>query len=87
MTIKAWFDVEYTDAALDKARADAERSGGAVPPRKLPFLSSITPRFRFRFLAGPGGFIAKLPDGRRPHQFPAHLHLILDTSLTHFHLS
>merc|ERR1712230_87684 len=34
MTIKAWFDVEYTDAALDKARADAERSGGAVPPPK-----------------------------------------------------
>jgi hypothetical protein len=53
MTIKAWFDVEYTDAALDKARADAERSGGAVPPRKLPFLSSIIPRFRFRLLAGP----------------------------------
>ncbi|KAK5249559.1 heme binding, partial [Exophiala xenobiotica] len=34
MAIKAWFDVEYTDAALDKARADAERSGGAVPPPK-----------------------------------------------------
>jgi hypothetical protein len=35
MTIKAWFDVEYTDAALDKARADAKRSGASVPPRKF----------------------------------------------------
>ncbi|EHY56326.1 phosphatidylinositol transfer protein csr1 [Exophiala dermatitidis] len=34
MTIKAWFDVEYTDAALDKARTDAQRSGGEVPPPK-----------------------------------------------------
>lgn len=51
MTIKAWFDVEYTDAALDRARADAKRSGGDVPPRKLapfPFSSfsssQVTPR-------------------------------------------
>lgn len=43
MTIKAWFDVEYTDAALDKARADAERSGGNVPPRKSLHLCFITP--------------------------------------------
>ncbi|EXJ76883.1 peptidylprolyl isomerase [Capronia epimyces CBS 606.96] len=34
MTIKAWFDVEYTDAALDRARTDAQRSGGEVPPPK-----------------------------------------------------
>ncbi|KAI1619597.1 peptidylprolyl isomerase [Exophiala viscosa] len=34
MTIKAYFDVEYTDAALDRARSDAERSGGNVPPPK-----------------------------------------------------
>src|SRR5271155_1244282 len=34
MGITAYFDIEYTDAALDKARRDAERSGGAVPPRK-----------------------------------------------------
>jgi hypothetical protein len=39
MGMTAYFDVEYTDAALDKARADAKRSGGAVPPRKfLPHL-------------------------------------------------
>lgn len=34
MGMTAYFDVEYTDAALDKARADAKRSGGTVPPRK-----------------------------------------------------
>jgi len=34
MGITAYFDVEYTDAALDKARADAKRSGGTVPPPK-----------------------------------------------------
>lgn len=39
MGMTAYFDVEYTDAALDKARADAKRSGGTVPPRKyLPHL-------------------------------------------------
>lgn len=39
MGMTAFFDVEYTDAALDKARADAKRSGGTVPPRKyLPHL-------------------------------------------------
>lgn len=41
MGMTAFFDVEYTDAALDKARADAKRSGGTVPPRKcLPHLTS-----------------------------------------------
>ncbi|KIW19015.1 peptidyl-prolyl cis-trans isomerase [Exophiala spinifera] len=34
MVIKAWFDVEYTDPALDRARADAKRSGGQIPPPK-----------------------------------------------------
>lgn len=39
MGMTAYFDVEYTDAALDKARADAKRSGGTVPPRMyLPHL-------------------------------------------------
>jgi hypothetical protein len=33
MGMTAYFDVEYTDAALDKARATAQRSGGEVPPR------------------------------------------------------
>ena len=33
MAIKAYFDVEYTDAALDKARSEAERSGKSVPAR------------------------------------------------------
>ena len=37
MTIKAWFDVEWTDAQLDRQRTEAARSGGAVPPRKFPF--------------------------------------------------
>jgi hypothetical protein len=49
----------------------------------LPFLSSITPRFRFRCLAGLDGFIAMLPDGCRPRLLPAYLHLVLDASLTH----
>jgi len=48
MTIQAWFDVEYTDAALDKARKDAQRSGGSVPPRKFcpmlyPKIASASP--------------------------------------------
>ena len=38
MTINAWFDVEWTDTALDKARTDAARSGGPVPPRKFHLL-------------------------------------------------
>lgn len=33
--VRAWFDVEYTDEATDKARQQAQRSGGEVPPRKL----------------------------------------------------
>jgi len=32
MTITAFFEVEWSDAALDKQRADAKRSGSAVPP-------------------------------------------------------
>ncbi len=31
---RAWFDVEYTDAALDQARRKAQQSGGDVPARK-----------------------------------------------------
>jgi len=41
MVVKAWFDVEYTDAALDKARSDAERSGSAVPPPKKERINFI----------------------------------------------
>ncbi|KAK5089629.1 phosphatidylinositol transfer protein csr1 [Exophiala xenobiotica] len=31
---RAWFDVEYTDAALDQARRKAQQSGGEVPAPK-----------------------------------------------------
>jgi len=31
---RAWFDVEYTDAALDQARRKAQQSGGDVPAPK-----------------------------------------------------
>ncbi|EXJ61522.1 peptidyl-prolyl cis-trans isomerase, mitochondrial [Cladophialophora yegresii CBS 114405] len=32
MGMTAWFEVEWSDAALDKQRADAERAGQAPPP-------------------------------------------------------
>ncbi|KAK5937437.1 phosphatidylinositol transfer protein csr1 [Knufia obscura] len=32
--VRAWFEVEYTDAALDQARRKAQQSGGDVPPPK-----------------------------------------------------
>ncbi len=84
MTIKAWFDVEYTDAALDKARADAERSGGAVPPRKLPFLSSIHhPTLLLPLSRGSRWLHCKSTGRRSTLSTLAHLPLILDTSLTH----
>lgn len=35
MAIKAYFDVEYTDAALDKQISDAQRRGESGPARKL----------------------------------------------------
>ena len=34
MTIPVWFDVEYTDAALDKKIGDAKKKGGDLPKRK-----------------------------------------------------
>jgi hypothetical protein len=35
MGMTAYFDVEYTDAALDKAIREAQASGGAAPKRTL----------------------------------------------------
>jgi peptidylprolyl isomerase len=32
MGMTAWFEVEWSDAALDKQRADAKRAGQAPPP-------------------------------------------------------
>lgn len=41
MGATAWFEVEWSDAALDKQRADAKRAGQAPPPRQsLVFLPS-----------------------------------------------
>ena len=39
MVIKTFFDIEYTDAALDKQRAEQEKAGQPVSPRKFFHLS------------------------------------------------
>jgi len=38
---RAWFDVEYTDAALDQARRKAQQSGGDVPARKSSLVGKL----------------------------------------------
>jgi len=42
MGMTAYFDVEYTDAALDKQIAQAKRSGAPVPSRMSQYYPTFT---------------------------------------------
>lgn len=43
MTKKVWFDVEWSDAQVDKARQQAKQSGQEPPARKYQTESVVTP--------------------------------------------